>query len=51
MKNLIMFFVLVMVMVFSNYEISYSQERGNFYFLVGTEGNERAIYVFTYIRH
>ncbi|WP_432632502.1 hypothetical protein [Brachyspira sp.] len=45
MKNLIMFFVLVMVMVFSNYEVSYSQEveTGNFYFLVGTEGNERAI--------
>lgn len=45
MKNLIMFFVLVLVMVFSNYEISYSQEvkTGNFYFLVGTEGNERAI--------
>ena len=36
MKNLIMFFVLVMVMVFSNYEVSYSQEvkTGNFYFLV-----------------
>ena len=32
-------------MVFSNYEVSYSQEvkTGNFYFLVGTEGNERAI--------
>lgn len=43
MKNLIMFFVLVMVMAFSNYEISYSQETGNFYFLIGTEGNERAI--------
>ena len=45
MKNLIMFFVLVMVMIFSNYEVSYSQEvkTGNFYFLVGTEGNERAI--------
>lgn len=45
MKNLIMFFVLVMVMVFSNYEVSYSQgiETGNFYFLIGTEGNERAI--------
>ena len=43
MKNLIMFFVLVMVMVFSSYEVSYSQETGNFYFLVGTEGNERAI--------
>ena len=43
MKNLIMFFVLVMVMVFSNYEVSYSQERGNFYFLVGNEGNEKAI--------
>lgn len=45
MKNLIMFFVLVVVMVFSNYEISYSQEfkTGNFYFLVGTEGNEKAI--------
>ena len=45
MKNLIMFFVLVMVMVFSNYKVSYSQEfkTGNFYFLVGTEGNERAI--------
>ena len=26
MKNLIMFFVLVMVMVFSNYEVSYSQK-------------------------
>ena len=45
MKKLIMFFVLVMVMVFSSYEVSYSQnvETGNFYFLVGTEGNERAI--------
>ena len=43
MKNLIMSFVLVMVMVFSNYEVSYSQETGNFYFLIGTEGNERAI--------
>lgn len=43
MKKLIMFFVLVMVMVFSNYEVSYSQETGNFYFLIGTEGNERAI--------
>ena len=43
MKNLIMFFVLVMVMVFSSYEVSYSQETGNFYFLIGTEGNERAI--------
>ena len=43
MKNLIMFFVLVMVMVFSSYEVSYSQESGNFYFLIGTEGNERAI--------
>ena len=44
MKNLIIFFVLVMVMVFSNYEVSYSQEEdGLFLFLVGTEGNERAI--------
>ena len=43
MKNLIMFFVLVMVMVFSSYQISYSQETGNFYFLIGTEGNESAI--------
>ena len=44
MKNLIMFFVLVMVMVFSNYEVSYSQEEdGLFLFLVGTEGNEKAI--------
>ena len=43
MKNLIMFFVLIMVMVFSSYEVSYSQETGNFYFLIGTEGNERAI--------
>lgn len=48
MKNLIMFFVLVMVMAFSNYEVSYSQnieniKTGNFYFLIGTEGNERAI--------
>lgn len=43
MKKLIIFFVLVMVMVFSSYEISYSQETGNFYFLIGTEGNERAI--------
>ena len=44
MKKLIMFFVLVMVMVFSNYEVSYSQEEdGLFLFLVGTEGNEKAI--------
>ena len=44
MKNLIMFYVLIMVMVFSSYEISYSQEEnGLFLFLVGTEGNERAI--------
>ena len=43
MKNLIMFFILVLVMVFSSYEVSYSQETGNFYFLIGTEGNERAI--------
>ena len=44
MKNLIMFFVLVMVMVFSNYEISYSQEDdGVFLFLIGNEGNEKAI--------
>ena len=44
MKKLIIFFVLVMVMVFSNYEVSYSQEEdGLFLFLVGTEGNERAI--------
>ena len=38
-----MFFILVLVMVFSNYEISYSQYTGNFYFLDGTEGNEKAI--------
>lgn len=45
MKNYIIFFVLVLVMVFSNYEISYSQEVeiGKFYFLVGTEGNEKAV--------
>lgn len=44
MKNLIMFFVLVMVMVFSNYEVSYSQEDdGIFLFLIGNEGNEKAI--------
>lgn len=43
MKNYIMFFILVLVMVFSNYEISYSQYTGNFYFLDGTEGNEKAI--------
>ena len=44
MKKLIMFFVLVMFMVFSNYEVSYSQEEdGLFLFLVGTEGNEKAI--------
>ena len=44
MKNLIIFFVLVMVMVFSNYEVSYSQENdGLFIFLIGKEGNEKAI--------
>ena len=44
MKNLIMFFVLVMVMVFSNYEVSYSQEEdGIFLFLIGNEVNEKAI--------
>ena len=44
MKNLIMFFVLVMVMIFSNYEVSYSQEDdGIFLFLIGNEGNEKAI--------
>ena len=43
MKNYIIFFVLVLVMLFSNYEVSYSQYTENFYFLDGTEGNEKAV--------
>lgn len=45
MKNYIMFFVSVLVMVFSSYEISYSQkiETGNFYFLTGTVGDREVI--------
>lgn len=48
MKNYIMFFVLILVIVFSNYEISYSQkiETGNFYFLTGTvEDREVILYL------
>lgn len=45
MKNYIMFFILILIMVFSNYEISYSQniETGNFYFLTGTVNDEEVI--------
>lgn len=45
MKNYIIFFILILVMAFSNYEISYSQniETGDFYFLTGTVNDEEVI--------
>lgn len=45
MKKYIMFFVLILVMVFSSCKISYSQkvETGNFDFLTGTAGDEEVI--------
>lgn len=48
MKKYIMFFVLILIMVFSSYEVSYSQkiETGNFYFLTGTvEDREVILYL------